>query len=295
MKKLRRSMMFVPGNNPGKLQSAGIYGADAVIFDLEDAVSINEKDSARHLVRNALKEMNYTCEVVVRINHIRSPFGHADLDCILEAKPDIIRLPKTEDAGDIQEIADLIAKAEERYGFPEESIKIMAAIESAEGLLNVREIAKAHPRMTAIALGGEDFIADLNTTRSKEGIELLFARSQLLLAARSAKIDAIDSVFAQIEDMDTFTQEVKLIKQLGFDGKSVAHPRQIKIIHEVFSPTEQEVDYARKVLEAYQEALDRKSGVIALNGNMIDGPIVTRAERVLTYAEALNRNEKEEW
>lgn len=290
MRRLRRTMMFVPGNNPANLQSAGLYGADAVIFDLEDAVSIREKDSARHLVRNAILKMNYPCEVVVRINHIRSPFGYDDLNCVLAARPDIIRLPKTESAADIREIADIIDKAEKEHGFAQGSIKLMAAIESAEGILNAREIAKAHPRMVALALGGEDFIADLRTTRSKEGTELLFARSQLLLAARSAKIDAIDSVFAQIEDTETFAQEVKLIKQLGFDGKSVAHPRQINIVHEIFSPTRTEIDYARRVLAAYQEALEKKSGVIALNGNMIDGPIVTRAERVLAYAAALGRD-----
>jgi len=290
--KLRRTMLYVPGNNPANLQSAGLYGADALILDLEDAVSINEKDSARHLVRNAIMSLRYECEIAVRINHIRTPFGRADLDYILPAKPNIIRLPKAESAGDIQEVADIVQKAEERYGFKPGSIKLMAAIESAEGILNVREIAKAHPRMVAIALGGEDLIADLKTTRSGDGLELHYARSALLFAARSAKIDAIDSVFSRIEDEEAFIREVKMIKQLGFDGKSVIHPRQIPIVHQIFAPTQQEIAYARSVLEAYDDALKRKSGVVALNGNLIDQPIVTRAQRVLAYAEAVTRDER---
>lgn len=289
MRKLRRTMMFVPGNNPGKLQSAGIYGADAVIFDLEDAVAIGEKDTARELVHNAIKEIQYPCEVAVRINHISTPFGYDDLDRILEAKPDIIRLPKAEYADEIREIAGIIDKAEEKHGFPAGSIKLMAAIESAEGILNAREIAKAHPRMTALALGGEDFIYDLQTSRSKEGTELYHARAQIVLAARAAKIDAIDTVLPDIADEETFRREVKLIKQMGFNGKSVVHPRQIEIVHELFTPTDDEIRWARRVVAAYQEALARKSGVIALDGRMIDGPIVPRAERVIAYASAVGK------
>lgn len=287
MSKLRRTLMYVPGNSPSKLQTAHIYGADTVIFDLEDAVSITEKDSARILVRNIIKELDFDVEIAVRINHISTPFGHDDLECILAAKPDLIRLPKAEYAEDIIEVADIIEKAEIKYGFPKNSIKMMASIESAEGLLNAREIAKAHPRMVAIALGGEDFVADLNTTRSKEGIELLFARSQVLMAARAAKIQAIDSVFSDVRDDEGFQKEVRLIKQLGFDGKSIVHPNQIQLLHKIFSPTVAEVEKAHKVLAAYQVALENKSGVIAIDGKMIDGPIVTRAEKTIAYAQAV--------
>lgn len=291
---MRRTMMFVPGNNPQMLQSVDIYGSDAIILDLEDAVSITEKDTARILVRNAIQFMDYSCEVAVRINHINTPFGYDDLHCVLAAKPGIIRLPKAESADEIKEIDDIITQAERKYGFPDQSIKMMAAIESARGLVNANQIAAASPRMVALAIGGEDFIADMRTSRSKDGVELLFARTQIVIAARLAGIQAIDTVFADIHDQETFIREVKLIKQLGFDGKSVVHPSQVKLVHTLFAPTRSEVEHARKVLVAYQEALRRQSGVIAVDGKMIDGPIVTRAERTVAYAEAVGMNTKED-
>lgn len=289
MEKLRRSMMFVPGNNPGKLQSAGIYGADTVIFDLEDAVAITEKDAARHLVHNTIKTITFPCEVAVRINHIQTPFGKDDLAAVLPARPGLIRLPKAESADEIKEIDELISKAEQQYGFEPGSIKMGAAIETAKGLRQAYDIATASPRMAFIAIGGEDFIADMKTTRSKEGQELFAARSQLIFAAREAGIQAIDTVFSDVNDEETFIAEVTMIKGLGFDGKSVINPRQVRLVHQTFTPTEQEITNAQRILVAYQEALDRKSGVIALDGKMIDGPIVTRAERVLAYAQAIKK------
>lgn len=287
MVKLRRSMMFVPGNNPGMLQNAGIYGADTIIFDLEDSVSINEKDSARFLVRNAIQRIKYPTEVAVRINHISTPFGRADLEAILAVKPDLIRLPKAETAQDIQVIDEIITKAEEKYGYPQGSIKMMAAIETAFGLMNAYAIASASPRMVAIAIGGEDFIADLQTNRTSHGNELFVARAQLLLAARAAGIQAIDTVYSDVNNEEVFITETTAIKEMGFDGKSVINPRQIKLVHGIFTPTAKQIQQAERILEAYQTALANKSGVIALDGKMIDGPIVARAERTLAYAAAV--------
>lgn len=284
---LRRTMMFVPGNNPGMLQNAGLYGADTVIFDLEDAVAITEKDAARSLVVNALKYIKYPCETAIRINHLSTPFGYDDLAAILAVKPGIIRLPKAESASEMHEIDEIITKAEQKYSFPNGSIKMMAAIETAKGILNAPAIAAASPRMTAIAIGGEDFVADLKTTRTKDGKELYAARSQIVFAARAAGIHAIDSVFADVNDEATFMAETLIIKELGFDGKSVVGPRQVKLVHRIFAPSRNEIEYAERVIAAYQEALARKSGVISLNGKMIDGPIVARAERVLSYAAAV--------
>ena len=286
--KLRRTMMFVPGNNPGMLQNAGIYGADTIIFDVEDAVSINEKEAARHLVHNAIKYIHYPCEVAVRINHITAtPFGEDDLKTILPAKPDLIRLPKAESPDEIKKVSAIIDAAEQENGFEPGSIKMMAAIESAKGLRQAYEICTASPRMVALALGAEDFIADMRTARSKNGQELFYARSCILCAAREAGINAIDTVFSDISDQEGFIAEIKLIKGLGFDGKSVINPRQISTVHKIYTPTEKEIVHAEKVLAAYQEALKKKSGVIALNGKMIDGPIVTRAERTIGYAKAV--------
>ncbi|SDF36691.1 aldolase/citrate lyase family protein [Sporolituus thermophilus] len=289
MERLRRSMMFMPGNNPAMLQNAGIYGADTVIFDLEDAVAVSEKDAARHLVHNAIKYLKYPCEVAVRINHIQTPYGLEDLKVVLPAKPDLIRLPKAESARDIEEVDAIITEAEQTYGFAVGSIKMMAAIETAKGLMNAYQIATASPRMVALAIGGEDFIADLRTTRSKEGRELFVARSQLLLAARAAGVMAIDSVFTDVNDEEGFVAETKLIKELGFDGKSVINPRQIRLVHQIFTPTEKEIEHAKRILAAYNEALAKGLGVVAVNGKMIDTPIVQRAERVLAYAAAVKR------
>jgi len=288
-KKLRRAMMFMPGNNPAMLQNAGIYGADTVIFDLEDAVAISEKDAARQLVHNAIKYIKYPCEVAIRINHIQTPYGIDDLKVVLAAKPDLIRLPKAEFPRDIEEVDAIISEAETLHGFEAGSIKMMAAVETAKGLRNAYEIATASPRMQALAIGGEDFIADLKTKRSKDGKELFVARSQLLLAARAAGIDAIDTVFSVIDDEETFRAEVNLIKQLGFDGKSVINPRQVRIVHQIFTPTEQEVAQAERIIAAYHAALERNSGVINLDGKMIDTPIVVRAECVLACAKSVKK------
>ncbi|MEW9670520.1 aldolase/citrate lyase family protein [Ammoniphilus sp. 3BR4] len=286
MEKLRRAMLFAPGNNPAMLQNAGIYGADAVIFDLEDAVSIPEKDSARHLVHHAIKELDYPCEVAVRINHISTPWGYEDLDTILAAKPDLIRLPKGETSEDIRIVDEIISQAEAKHGFESGSIKMMAAIENPRGLRNAFEMATASPRMVALAIGGEDFVTSLKGWKTKAGMELFVARTELLLAAREAGIYAIDSVFSDVKDDETFIAETTLIKELGFDGKSVVNPRQIELVYQIFTPTAEEIANAQKVLAAYEEALERKSGVISLNGKMIDAPMITRAERILAYSAA---------
>lgn len=288
---MRRSMMFVPGNNPGMLQNAGIYGADTVIFDVEDAVALTEKDAARNLVHNAIKTIAYPCEVAIRINHIETPFGRPDLQTILPAKPDLVRLPKAETADDIRQVDQIITEVEKNQGFAPGSIKMMAAIETAKGLLNASAIVTASNRMVAVAIGGEDFVADLRTTRTKDGKELFAARSHLVLAGRAAGIQVIDSVFADVNDEEGFIAETQLIKELGFDGKSVINPRQINLVHQIFAPSAKEVDHARRVIAAYEEAMAKKSGVIGLDGRMIDTPIVARAQRILDYAAALGLNE----
>ena len=286
-------MLFAPGNNPGLLQNAGIYGADSLIFDLEDAVSIYEKDSARLLVRNAIRTIQYPCEVGVRINHITTPWGLRDLEEVLSAKPDFIRLPKCEDAEELKLIDDIITKAEKKHGFAEGSIQLMAAIESPKGLRNAYQIATAVPRMIALAIGGEDFATSLKTTKTKDGTELLVAKSMIVFAAREAGISPIDSVFSDINDEENFIKETELAKQLGFDGKSCVHPLQIELVHRVFQPTQKEVASARRIIKAYNEAMERKLGVVAVDGKMIDAPMITRANRVLANARASGLIEEE--
>lgn len=297
--KLRRTVMYAAGNNPGLLQNAGIYGADSVIFDVEDSVSVMEKDSARQLVYHALKKLKFSCEIGVRINHISTPWGYQDLEYLLPAKPDYIRLPKGESGDEIKDIDRIITKAEKEYGFEPGSIKIMVSIESPKGLRNAYEIASASPRMIAIAIGGEDFAASLKTEKTRGNIitggrELFVARSMIVLAAREAGIQAIDSVFSDLRDEETLLNEVAMVKELGFDGKSCVNPRQIDIIHSIFTPSMKEIDYAQRVFAVFQEALEKNTGVIALDGKMIDMPMVIRAQRVLDLATAAGIYQKEE-
>lgn len=290
---LRRAMMFAPGNNPALLANAGIYGADSLIFDLEDSVSVHEKDAARILVRNAIASIDYPCEVGVRINHISTPWGYDDLEVILAAQPDFIRLPKGEDAEEIKAIDDIVTKAEKKYGFEPGSIRLMAAVESPKGLRNAYEIATASPRMMALAIGGEDFATSLKTTKTKGGAELAVARSMIVFAAREAGINPIDSVYSDLRDEENFIKETENAKMLGFDGKSCVTPRQVELVHRVFMPTEAEIASARRVLKAYEEALARKTGVVSVDGKMIDVPMITRANRTLAFAEAAGIDLKE--
>lgn len=295
MSKLRRTMMYVPGNNPGMVKDAHIYGADSIMFDLEDSVTVKEKDSARFLVFNALKTIDYEgIEKVVRVNGLDTPFGREDFEAIVRAVPDIIRLPKTEKPEDILEADRLISEVEAKAGIERGTVKLMAAIESALGVINAYKIATASKRLIAIAIGAEDFVTDLKTTRSLDGIEVLTARSQIVMAARAAGIYALDTVFADINDMEGFINEVKVAKQLGFDGKSVINPRQIEPVHRIYTPTEKEINKSLRIIEAIKEAATRGSGVIAVDGKMVDGPIVDRAHRVLELAEAVGIYNREE-
>lgn len=286
MYKLRRTMMYIPGNNPGMIKDGHIYGADSIMFDLEDSVSINEKDAARFLVYNALKTIDYEgVETVVRINGLDT-CGLEDLEAIVRAQPDVIRLPKTESAQDIIDVENEIARIEKEAGIPVGKTKMMAAVEGAKGVLNAREIATASKRLMGIAIGAEDYVTDLKTTRSPEGIELLFGRSQIILAARAAGIYAFDTVYSDVNNEEGFANEVKLIKQLGFDGKSVINPRQIGPVHEIYTPSEKEINKSIRVINAAEEAKKRGSGVVSLDGKMIDKPIIERAQRALMLAEA---------
>ncbi len=288
MSRLRRSMMFVPGNNPGMIRDAHIYGSDCIMFDLEDSVSINEKDAARFLVYKALTSLKYgKKELVVRINDLGSGLGVTDLEAMVRAQPDVIRLPKTETAQDVTDCETEIARIEREIGLPEGKTRMMAAIESAKGVLNAYDIARSSSRLIGIALGAEDYVTDLRTTRSPEGIELLFARSMIVNAARAAGIAALDTVYSDVNNEEGFIAEATLIKKLGFDGKSIINPRQIEPLHRVFTPTEKDIIKAKAIMEAIAEAELRGSGVASLNGKMIDKPVVERARYMIERASSL--------
>ena len=266
--------MFVPGNNPGMMQDAYIYRPDSIMLDLEDSVTMAEKDAARLLVHNALKTIDYgTTEMVVRINPLNTPYGKKDIEAVVKAGVHVIRMPKTETAEEVVEVEREIEKVEREIGCLGRT-QIMAAIESTLGVVNAYAIATASKRMMGIALGAEDYCANLKTQRSPEGMELLMARQTIVVAARAAGIDALDTVYSNLNDMETFRKEVELIHQLGFDGKSIINPRQIEIINEVFTPTQKAIDKALAVIAAIKEA------------EMVDRPVVIRAQRVIDLAMA---------
>ena len=287
-------MMFVPGNNPAMMQDAFIYGPDSIMLDLEDSVTMAEKDAARLLVHNALKTIDYgTTEMVVRINPRNTPYGKKDVEAVVKAGVHVIRMPKTETAEEVIEVEREIERVEEELGCVGRT-QIMAAIESALGIVNAYEIAVASKRMMGIALGAEDYCANLKTQRTPGGAELLLARETIVVAARAAGIDALDTVYSNLDDMDTFRKEVELIKTLGFDGKSIINPRQIEIVNEVFAPTEKDIQKAQTILAAIKEAEKRGSGVIAVNGKMVDRPVVIRAQRTIDLAIASGIISKED-
>ncbi|WP_203649867.1 citrate (pro-3S)-lyase subunit beta [Secundilactobacillus yichangensis] len=292
--RLRRTMMFVPGNNPAMVKDAGIYGADSIMFDLEDSVSLSEKDAARVLVYEALQTQDYgNAELVVRVNGQDTEFYANDVKAMVKAGIDVIRLPKAESPEMVQQLEADILAAEKEFGREEGSTHLMAAIESAKGVLNAPQIAAASDRMIGIALSAEDYTTDMKTHRYPDGAELEFARNMVLHAARAAGVAAFDTVFTNMDDTEGFYRETEYIHQLGFDGKSLVNPRQIEMVNKVYEPTEKEILNAKNVINAIEEARLKGSGVISMNGQMVDRPVVLRAQRVMRLAKASNLVDEE--
>ena len=285
---MRRSMLFLPGNTPNMLINGNCLGADAVIFDLEDAVSPAEKDAARILVRNTMRYMDFRgCEIIVRINAIDTAFWKQDIDEILPQKPGLILLPKTGSAGDVLEADAYISQVEDRLGMPRNTVGLMPLIETAMGVENAFAIASATDRVKALFLGAEDLTADLQCKRTKEGREIEYARTRLVVAARAAGVDVYDTPFTDVNDDAGIVTDAQYAKALGFTGKASISPRHVEVINAVFSPTQKDVDYAYAVMDAIAQAKAQGKGAIALHGKMIDAPIVARAEQTIAMAQAL--------
>jgi len=286
---MRRSLLFLPGNNPNMLANGDILGADAVILDLEDAVSPDEKDAARILVRNTLRYLDYSrVEVVIRINPVdENEFWKRDLDEVIPLKPSLIMPTKVRDAAYVQAVSAYMDEVEERHGIPRGTVRLVPLIETAIGLENAYAIATADSRVTSLFLGAEDLTADLRCARTKEGSEIFSARSRMVSAARAAGIDVYDTPFTDVNDDEGLTRDARLAKSLGFSGKAAISPRHVGGINWVFSPTRQEIDYAYEVLAAIEEAKAQGKGAISLYGKMIDAPIVARARQVLDMEKAM--------
>ncbi len=281
-------MLFLPGNTPNMLINGDTLGADTVIFDLEDAVSPDEKDAARILVRNALKYQNFSgCEVVVRINPTDTEFWKEDLDAVIPLKPDMIMPTKVSGGEMIREVSAYMGQVEERSGIEKGTVKILPLIETALGVEKAFEIASSDVRVAGLFLGGEDFTADMHCKRTKEGQEIFYARTRLVCAARAWGIEAYDTPFTDVEDMEGLRKDTEFAKSLGFAGKAVISPRHVDIVNEVFSPTEAEIEYAHDVMDAIEDGKRQGKGVISLRGKMIDAPIVKRAQQVLEMEKAI--------
>lgn len=277
-------MLFIPGNNPNMLQNAGILGADSVILDLEDAVSITEKDAARILVKNAIEALDFCgTEIVVRINPLSSAFGITDIEEIALVKPDAIMVTKATEE-DVRTACEMLTEIEQREGFEPKSIKLFPLIETAYGLENVYNIIKSSDRVVGVLLGAEDLTADLEIKRTAEGKEIFYARCKIAATCKACKIDAIDTPFADMNDFEGFVKDIHTAKSLGMTGKAAINPRQIDTIHEIFAPSEEEISYAKDVIKAMEEAQSQGKGVFSLNGKMVDAPIITRAQNVLKKA-----------
>lgn len=285
---MRRSLLFTPGNNPGMLVSADIHGADAVIFDLEDAVAPNEKDAARLLVRNALRAMrDLRVEVVVRVNPLATDDFRQDIAAIVPLQPSLIMPTKVADADEVAVISRTVADAERVEGVPAGAIGLLPLLETALGIENAFSIAGCDPRVKGILLGAEDLSSDLQTVRSKQGQEILYARGRVVMAARAAGIEVYDTPFTDVDDMEGVSADAKLARALGFSGKAVISPRHVAAVNAAFTPTEDEIVYAREVLLAIREAERQGKGAVSLRGKMVDKPIVDRARRLLDGARSL--------
>ena len=290
---MRRSMLFLPGNTPNIIVNGDALGADNVILDLEDAVSPDQKDAARILVRNAIKAIGFdNVELTVRINSLDTPYWKDDLEEIVPLSPDLIMPTKVNSAQDVLTLDAAIAGIEKKSGLDAGTVKLIPLIETAQGLENAASIAAACPRVAAIFLGAEDLTADLRCPRTKEGTEIFYARSRMVSAARAAGVDVYDTPFTDVNDDEGIVRDAQFARSMGFTGKACISPRHVRAVNEAFSPTQKEIDYAYEVLEAIRQAKEQGRGAISLHGKMIDKPIVLRAEQTIAMAEAIKGGER---
>ncbi len=281
----RRSLLYIPGNNPGMIQNCAIYGSDGVLLDLEDSISVTEKDAARKLVKHALRTLDFgSVERVVRINGRDTPFFERDLGEIIPARPDAVRIPKIDSPDDIRAADDIITRLEEENGMEKGSVRIHAMLETARAIVNASAIASSSPRILGLTIGGQDLAADLGIKVTREGLEMLYARSAVVLAAKAAGLLAFDTVYTNIDDLEGLREQAAMSVALGFSGKAAIHPSQIAVIHEAFRPEEKDVRKAERIIRGAREAEERGLGVVAVDGRMVDAPVVAQAQRTLELA-----------
>ena len=284
---LKRTSLYVGGSSPGKMLEARFYHEDCVVYDLEDSVAADAKDAARFLVYEAVRYHRPPEKyVLIRVNGIYSPELPEDLEMAVRARPDALRIPKVEHAEEVRRIDAEITRIEKAAGIPVGRTELWGNIESAVGAVNAREIAAASPRVAALALGAEDYTASMGATRSKSGFEIFYARMQVLEACRLAGISAQDAVFSDFRDREGLAEDLKMTKGLGFDGKTVIHPSQIDPVNAAFTPSAKEIRNAQRIVEALEAGAKNHTGVVVVDGSMVDKPVEIRARTVLAQAKA---------
>ncbi len=279
---MRRSLLFIPANSPAMLQNADVFAADAVIFDLEDAVITSEKDAALSLVNEYLKKFNLDqLEIIIRINGLDTSYSKDELDTIINNSIDTIMLPKAtyENTLQLSKVLDKIEKQKKLS----KKIGIIPIIELAKSVIEINQIASVN-RVTGLLLGGEDLATDLEVDRTEQGLEILLSRSMVVLAAKANQIDAIDTPYIQTQNEEGLQKDALFAKGLGMNAKSCIHPNQIDIINTVFAPIEKEIEYAKKIMLAVSQNKDNHKGAFSVDGKMIDKPIIERAQRLLKKA-----------
>lgn len=280
-------MMFLNCQKPGLIKDPYIYKPDSIMLDLEDAVAENQKDAARYSLFHALSEIDYRgVERVVRINGLDTPHWQEDIRVCVAGGADVIRIAKTECAKDVHTVEAHVLAAEKEFGRQEGSTLLMAALESCNGVLNALEVCKSSERLIGIALSGGDYTKDLQTVITGTGVELQGARQHMIMAARAAGVQCWDTVFTNLDAMDVFEEEVKMIKMMGFDGKSLVNPRQIDVVHHIFTPTQKEIIFAEKVVREIDEKKALGVGVFTVDGKMIDIAFYDGARRTIALAKA---------
>jgi len=288
-----RSVLFTPGNNMRMIQKIPNLASDAVVLDLEDSVPITEKDTARIFVKDSLElARSGGTEVYVRVNGLTTGLTAQDCESVIQKGLDGIMLPKVESKEDILESEKIIERLERERGLEPGAMVLIATLETAKGVINAYEIATASKRVIAIGFGAVDFTRDMGTSLSKEGTELFFARSLCAIAAKAAGVQALDTVFIDLADKDGLVKDSQLAKQLGFKGKFLIHPSQIDPVDHIFSPSVKEIEYAKKVVNAFKEAESRGLGAASLDGRMIDIAVFRQANDLLALAEAIAEKER---
>lgn len=283
----RRALLFMPGDDRHKIEKGAALGADAIIMDLEDGVALQRKAEARLQIAIALREVHFhLTERWVRINAVNSEWSEADLQTVAPAHPDGIVLPKVQAARHVQEISHQLAIIEHKHNWPAGGIRLLAIIETARGIMNLREIAESDPRLEGMIFGAEDLASDLGATRTRSGAEVAYARGAVVLHAKACGLQAIDSPFVDLNDMSALEEQTREALQMGYDGKLAIHPRQVPIIQKTFTPDEEAIRQAQRLIAAFHDQQNAGNGAFDLDGRMVDQPMVRAAETVLARARA---------